>query len=152
MTDTMLAALADGQKLGPFRAAARYDRGMDHLVYLTEDVSYVADRVDRFLTILWHPSENRLVGIKLKGFRYLFTTVRATWKHLTERHFSQVITLVEFAMAAGVGREVMRKAEAEAKAKAEELRKYELACEFVARKRPKIGPADLRAVRQAIAA
>lgn len=56
----------------PFRQAARYYPAMDHLLYLTEDCSYRADRVDEWLTLLWHPHRLDLVGIKLKGIRAIF--------------------------------------------------------------------------------
>jgi hypothetical protein len=51
-----------------FKAEARYYSGMDFLLYLNEDCSYRADRVDSSLTLLWHPYEDKLVGLKLKGF------------------------------------------------------------------------------------
>ena len=59
-------------KKGEFKPLARYFPEMDFLIYLNEDCSYRADRVDAFLTVLWHPERDALVGIKLKGFRFLF--------------------------------------------------------------------------------
>lgn len=61
----------------PFKPIARYYPSMDFLLYLTEDCSYRGDRVDQFLTVLWHPYENRLVGIKLKGFGYVFSVLKS---------------------------------------------------------------------------
>jgi len=55
-----------------FEPCASYSEPMDQLIYLCEDVSYRADRVDQFLTILWHPHDERVIGIKLKGIRALF--------------------------------------------------------------------------------
>jgi hypothetical protein len=55
----------------PFTPIATYYQTMDYLLYLKEDVSYRADRVDKLLTLLWHPHEENLVGIQLKGFRYV---------------------------------------------------------------------------------
>src|SRR5947207_2789396 len=57
---------------GPFKPAAKYYRAMDHLLYLQEDCAYRADRVDEWLTLLWHPHHWELVGIKLKGIHAVF--------------------------------------------------------------------------------
>jgi hypothetical protein len=50
-----------------FKPVARYYSAMDHILYLKEDCSYRADRVDEWLTLLWHPYKWELVGIKLKS-------------------------------------------------------------------------------------
>ena len=57
--------------LKPFIPISKYYWTMDLLLYLKEDVSYRADRVDRLLTLLWHPYDDELVGIQIKGFRCL---------------------------------------------------------------------------------
>lgn len=50
---------------------------MDQLVYLNQDVSYTADRVDELLTLLWHPrAPEMLVGFKLKGVQRTLETMR----------------------------------------------------------------------------
>jgi hypothetical protein len=49
---------------------------MDFLLYLKEDCSYRADRVDQFLTLLWHPYKDELVGIKLKGIRVIYNKTK----------------------------------------------------------------------------
>ena len=56
----------------PFKVTAYFDREMDQLIYLRTNESYRADRVDGYLTLLWHAYEPQLVGIKLKGFRSIF--------------------------------------------------------------------------------
>jgi hypothetical protein len=71
-----LAPYAAASDEKPFRPVARYYPPMDFLLYLNEDCSYCADRVDKFLTLLWHPYEDKLVGIKLKGLRYIFNQKR----------------------------------------------------------------------------
>jgi hypothetical protein len=53
----------------PFEPIARYYETMDILLYLNADMSYRADRVDEWLTLLWHPYKKALIGIQLKGFR-----------------------------------------------------------------------------------
>ena len=66
-------AAAEGE---PFHPVARYYPPMDFLLYLKEDCSYRADRVDQFLTLLWHPHKEELVGIKLKGLRVVYNRSR----------------------------------------------------------------------------
>jgi hypothetical protein len=51
-----------------FQPVAWYDEAMDQLNFLTEDVSYRADRVDDYISILWHPSEWNVVGLQIQGF------------------------------------------------------------------------------------
>lgn len=72
--DTFLSNLTLGQtsEEGGFRPVTRYYPPMDFLLYLKEDCSYRADRVDQFLTLLWHPYKDELVGIKLKGIRVIY--------------------------------------------------------------------------------
>lgn len=82
--DALLSAWGDGE-LQPFKPVARYYEAMDCVIYLLEDLAYSADRVDGFLTLLWHPHEERLIGVKLKGFRFLFGRLQAicetrTWR------------------------------------------------------------------------
>jgi hypothetical protein len=78
---TIDALLPPGRKaeetIPDFVAAARYYAPMDSVLYLREDVSYRADRIDAFLTLLWHPYEERAVGLKIKGFRFLFERLQA---------------------------------------------------------------------------
>src|SRR5450755_4570243 len=64
-------------KLANFIPAAKYIAPMDCLIYLREDCSYRAVRVDALRTVLLHPSEDRPVGVKLKGMRHLFERYRA---------------------------------------------------------------------------
>ena len=58
--------------ISPFEPRALYYETMDFLLYLQEDLPYRADRIDPFLTLLWHPYEDRAIGVKIKGFRFLF--------------------------------------------------------------------------------
>lgn len=75
---------------GVFVATSRYYPAVDFLLYLREDVSYRADRVDEALTVLWHPYEDRLVGLKLKGFRVLLREV----KHALDLEEGEYVSLV----------------------------------------------------------
>lgn len=103
-------------KSGEFAKVARYYPAMDFALYLTEDCAYRADRIDTFLTTLWHPTEPRLVGLKLKGFRFLFRQIRAALLtqgvDLSEKEFFPIVTALEIALVAGMG-EAMLAAERE---------------------------------------
>jgi hypothetical protein len=96
---------------GGFQACARYYEAMDFILYLREDLPYRADRVDRFLTLLWHPSEDRAIGVKLKGFRYLFQHLQAIFRgngrSLPETDFFPLISALEVAMVAGLAANVI---------------------------------------------
>jgi hypothetical protein len=80
-----------------FSPKACYHQSMDFLIYLNEDCSYRADRVDKFLTLLWHPNEERLVGIKLKSFLALFNAANVFLGSSTESPIplAQVLKLLE---------------------------------------------------------
>ena len=124
--------LVGGRKVPQFKPVARYERGIDHLVYVTEDVSYRADRVDDLLTVLLHPTEDRIVGVKLKGFRYLFERMQELWQ-VKEETFYPMIRLLEFVIACGWGRNIMETEE--------KKRKYIQARDFVQKQKIQV-PAD----------
>jgi hypothetical protein len=79
------------QKAKAFVPKARYYSGMDFLLYLNEDCSYRADRVDSSLTLLWHPSKDKLVGLKLKGFLAIFKAL----SEILESESAQSIPVVK---------------------------------------------------------
>lgn len=85
-----------------FLPMARYYSPMDFLLYLNEDVSYRAERVDPFLTVLWHPVDEKLVGIKLKGFRFIFERLKSILD-LRDTAFLPVVKAIEIAMVGGLG-------------------------------------------------
>jgi hypothetical protein len=75
-----------------------YHPEMDYLMYINEDCSYVADRISRFLTVLWHPSEpGKLIGLKLKGFRLMYERVRES-AALTDAEFPLFISWLSLAL------------------------------------------------------
>ena len=85
-----------------FVPTAKYYHTMDFLLYLREDCHYRADRVDPFLTVLYHPYEPRIVGIKLKGFRFLFDQFCKIVGRSGPKHFLPVVKFIEMALVAGV--------------------------------------------------
>jgi hypothetical protein len=113
--DGFLTAEMVGQTFPPFEPSARYYGPMDYILYLEEDVAYRADRVDRFLTLLWHPYEDRAIGVKLKGFRFIFERMREILRtkeaDIAADGFLPLITAFEVAMTAGIGAAIMATAE-----------------------------------------
>jgi hypothetical protein len=113
--DRLVPADWTGDLGAPFEPCARYFEAMDILVYLEEDVAYRADRVDPFLTLLWHPSKHEAIGVKLKGFRFLFERMQATLKphgvSLEDSQFLSLVSALEVAMTAGLGAVITADAE-----------------------------------------
>ena len=69
----MLHEITGGESTPDFRPVAYYDGKMDALMYVNANCSYKAERINQYVTVLWHPYDNsRPVGFKLKGFRHLF--------------------------------------------------------------------------------
>jgi hypothetical protein len=99
-----------------FEPCARYYPPMDCVIFLREDVAYRADRIDEFLTLLWHPSEDVAVGVKIKGFRALFNTLSevaaAAGRSLPEGAFTPLMSAIEVAMTMRVGSALTDKMEA----------------------------------------
>ena len=62
--------------------------------------------MDSFLTVLWHPAEERLVGIKLKGFRFLFQQLKDILE-LKETEFLPLVKALKFALVAGLAEHIM---------------------------------------------
>ncbi|MEI8393450.1 MAG: hypothetical protein WCF85_01855 [Rhodospirillaceae bacterium] len=56
----------------PFKPTAYFDEEMDQLIYVCTNDTYRADRIDPFLTLLWHATDAKLIGVKIKGFRSIF--------------------------------------------------------------------------------
>jgi len=64
----------EAAELREFAPAARYFKPIDALIYLNEDCSYRTKVVDENLSLLLHPSEDKVVGIMLNGFSVLAQT------------------------------------------------------------------------------
>lgn len=91
----------------PFEPRALYYETMDFLLYLEEDLPYRADRVDQFLTLLWHPHEDRAIGVKIKGIRVVFDRIRAFLKtknmDISGSRFMPFVSAIEMAFTMGLG-------------------------------------------------
>jgi len=98
-----------------FVPCARFYEDMDVLLYLEEDIAYRADRVDSFLTLLWHPDKEEAIGVKLKGFRFLFqrlqSILRSDGVKLGDEKFVPMISALEVALTAGLGSAITADAE-----------------------------------------
>jgi hypothetical protein len=94
-----------GDNVPRFVAGARYYADMDYLLYMQEPCSYRADRVDEFLTVLWHPDDDRLVGVKLKGWLFIFNELREKmgWD---DEDFFPLVKALEFGLAEVLARYV----------------------------------------------
>jgi hypothetical protein len=55
-----------------FTPSAKYIPAMDCLIYLREDCSYRAVRLNPYTTVLLAPYEDRPVGVKFKGVRQMY--------------------------------------------------------------------------------
>ena len=93
---------------GSFEAFARYLPAMDFLLYVKEDCSYVEERIDGRLTLLWHPEDDRVVGIRIKGFRALYQALARILKAqefdlVRELPFVSLVSALELAMLSGLG-------------------------------------------------
>lgn len=106
--EDMLPSGWTGPVYGGFEPGASYSAPMDCIIYLREDVSYRAERIDQFLTILWHPDDERVVGVKLKGCRFLFGVVRSAVRAFTsmdipDNSFTPLVGAVELALNMRMG-------------------------------------------------
>jgi hypothetical protein len=103
------------QVMAPFEPCAKYYATMDYLLYLEKDTAYRADRVDSYLTLLWHPDEDQAVGVKLKGFRYLFERMKEILGtrniEISDDEFLPLVTALEIAMTAGDGPRLLAEAQ-----------------------------------------
>ena len=95
-----------------FEPVARYHPNMDVLIYVKEDCSYRADRVDAFLTVLRYPHNDELVGLKLKGFRFLFQQLQSIIP-LSDEEWLPLVRALELALVGGVGQSMMDAMEAQ---------------------------------------
>lgn len=93
-------------ELGTFVPKARYNHQLDALVYRREPGLCVADRVDPFLTVLWSRGQKRLVGVRFKGLRYIFSLLKDRL-NLDEAEFLPLVRVIEVVVEGGLGQMVM---------------------------------------------
>ncbi len=61
-----------------FKPYASYNRYLDWLIWLDEDVSYVSRPVHPGLETLHHPEDNRVIGFKILGAKKLLEAISGT--------------------------------------------------------------------------
>ncbi len=100
-TLTALWECKDPSALPSFKTTAKYIPGMDCLIYLREDCSYRAVRLNEYTTVLLHPYEETPVGVKFKGVRHLHERASAFLKSLgiKDRPINSLIAFWEMAYA-----------------------------------------------------
>ena len=114
--DTLYQALGPhGDEAPGFKPCAVYDPELDCLTYQAEDCSCRAERVDQFLTLLWHPdkTQSRAVGVKLKGFHWAYGQMKADLEKdgLFDEHFMPLMKILEMLFALGLGQVITDEAE-----------------------------------------
>lgn len=60
---------------GEFVRRACYYPKIDCIEYMSSDEIAISERVDGYLTLLWNEDFSKLLGFKLKGFRFTFNTI-----------------------------------------------------------------------------
>lgn len=103
-----------------FEPFAEYDHEMDFMIYLREECSYVADRMSTFLTVLWHPYEPRIVGVKVKGCHFLFGHLRDLLE-LKETDFMPLVKVVRAAFMMGFAEKLIIGVEPQRQAQLNEM-------------------------------
>jgi len=78
----------------PFAANAAYFVDSDCVEYVNEDTISVYKRIDGFLTLIYDETQIRVIGFKLKGFRYFFEKMKAHLG-LNNNSFIKVAALIE---------------------------------------------------------
>ncbi len=79
------------KSMPPFRAGVIHEVAMDQLTYLGEDVSYRVSGPIGSFSILLHPQEERVVGIRIEGAGDLFHLVARLGKQ--EVHIREMVAL-----------------------------------------------------------
>lgn len=76
-----------------FIPCATYFSAMDELICLTEDCSYRSDVADLYLDILYHPHEERIVGVKLKEAKFLLTAARRIVANIQQNPYTIFVSV-----------------------------------------------------------
>lgn len=66
MTVDALIAEMSRETTAPREPGGWYDTGTDCILYFLEDVAYVADRVDDWITLFHAEDDGRVVGVQIR--------------------------------------------------------------------------------------
>jgi hypothetical protein len=111
-----------------YSPAAIYYDGADMMEYVREDIPSIARRVDEFLTLVMSLQDRHLIGVRLKGFKYLYN------KKLSLLAKSELVPGkddAQFMLLTKVFEELMTKIGNEMMAQLDRKRAYEQAIEIV---------------------
>ena len=78
----------------PYVATAAYFSDSDCVEYVNEDCVCVYRRIDEFLTLIFDETKIRLIGFKLKGFRFFFERMKGHLQ-LNNSDFIWISALIE---------------------------------------------------------
>lgn len=79
---------------GEYTPNAAYFSDADCVEYVNEDTVCVYKRIDEFLTLIYDETKMRLIGFKLKGFRYFFERMKGHLQ-LNNADFIWISALIE---------------------------------------------------------
>ena len=82
----------------PYLPTAIYYEDGDFLEYIREDIPSVDRRVDEYLTLVVDMFDRHPIGVKLKGFRYLYSRGVSQGYFRSNQDFISLTALVEKAM------------------------------------------------------
>ncbi len=89
-----LAEAFHAQLQDSFVPCALYFDCMDYVEYIANDSTYIADRIDKHLTVLLDSTQNDVVGFRIKGFKALFNKHLKPLYDLTDKDFLPIIAVV----------------------------------------------------------
>ena len=113
-------------ELPEFAPGAKYFAPMDCIIYLREDCSYRAVRIDALRTVLLHPTEDRPVGIKVKGALFVAERLRAILRSIGFQEDDIALAALWEAALTLDGEQKMHEADAERRRQYAERAKEEL--------------------------
>jgi hypothetical protein len=111
-----------------YSPAAIYYDGADMMEYVREDIPSIARRVDEFLTLVISLDDRHLIGVRLKGFKYLYNKKLSL---LSQTEVSKNKGDKQFMLLTRVFEELMTKIGNEMMAQLDRKRAYEQAIEIV---------------------
>lgn len=80
----------EAPSFAPFRPCVSYSAPLDTLTYLTQDASVRVKVIDEFLSILLHPYEDLLMGVKIHQVGFLCAALQAALRSVTGKDMSDI--------------------------------------------------------------
>jgi len=92
---THVATRSAEQIAADFIPTAVYFSDSDCVEYVNEDGFAIYSRVDEFLTLIFDETKIRLIGFKLKGFKYCFENHLKPLFDLNDSQFLALVPVIE---------------------------------------------------------